>query len=224
MEVGSPEWKEVIRSGALQLGISLEAAVLDRFALHAAELLRWNRRMNLTAVTDPLAVAVKHYIDSIAPAEHVPCQGRLLDLGSGGGFPGIPLQILMPTLHVTLVEASRKKASFLKHVARCLALKQLKILEMRAEEVSTAEIGYGFDLIVCRALTSLERFFAMALPLAASGTRLMAWKGKLPGDELNRGIGYLQTAAKLTSKDVSVQKFTLPVFAETRNLVIVTLP
>lgn len=224
MKIESAEWKALIREGGRQLGIHLEAAVLDQFALHAAELLRWNRRFNLTAITDPAVVAVKHYLDSVVPVERIPPRAALLDLGTGGGFPGIPLKILLPTLQVTLVESSRKKVSFLKHVARVLALERLQILEMRAEAVSPPEAGGGFEVIVSRALTSLAQFFEMALPLASSGALLLAWKGKLSGDEWNEGVRYLQTAAAVPAANIAVRPYALPGLEETRNLVCVNLP
>lgn len=223
MDVGSDEWKAVIRDGGRQLGVSLNAAVLDQFALHAAELLRWNRRFNLTAITAPLDVAVKHYIDSVAPSAHIPSRGTLLDIGTGGGFPGIPLKILNPELDVTLVESSRKKASFLKHAARLLALKPLQVVEIRAEEIQLPQKNAGFDVIVSRALAPLDRFLTMALPLVARGGLLVAWKGKLAPAELDRGVRYLQEAAAIPATNVFVWPYRLPVFEETRNLVVVNL-
>lgn len=223
MEIGSNEWKALIRTGALQLGLSLDGAVLERFSLHAGELLRWNRRFNLTAITEPSAVAVKHYIDSVAPAGHIPPGTKLLDLGTGGGFPGIPLKILDATLRVTLVESSRKKVSFLKHAARCLAL-ELQILEMRSEAVPPAESGGGFEVVVSRALASLEGFFEMALPLVARGGRLLAWKGNLSEAELSGGIRFLQNTAAISPEDITVLPYTLPLFEEVRRLVLVKVP
>jgi len=135
MEIGSDKWKRIILSGAGEVNISVDSTQVDQFAIHARELLRWNQKINLTAVTDPLSVAVKHYLDSIAPAKILPHAGSLLDIGTGGGFPGIPLKILLPSLSVTLIDASRKKVSFLKHAGRTLGLRDFKVLHIRAEDL-----------------------------------------------------------------------------------------
>ena len=83
--------------------------------MHAAELVRWNQKINLTAITDPFEVAVKHFLDSLPAARLLPKDATLLDIGSGGGLPGLPLKILMPSLSITLIDASRKKVNFLKN-------------------------------------------------------------------------------------------------------------
>ena len=95
------------------------------FPAHALELIRWNTKINLTAITDPLDVAVKHYIDSIATADLIPRHARLLDIGSGAGFPGIPLKIMFPSLSATLTDAVRKKVNFLNHSGRILPAQEL---------------------------------------------------------------------------------------------------
>ena len=139
MVIGTEEWKEVIRTGAGQLGVTLSRSAVDQFALHARELLLWNNKINLTAITEPLAVAVKHYIDAVAPAGLIPPQARLLDIGSGGGFPGIPLKIMKPSLSLTVIDAARKKVSFLNQAGRLLHLKDYRVFHMRIERLRNAE-------------------------------------------------------------------------------------
>ena len=90
MKIGSAKWKRLIIDGAGEMGIAVAPEKTDQFAIHAEELLRWTQKINLTAITDPLEVAVKHYLDSIAPAGMIPLDAAVLDMGSGGGFPGIP--------------------------------------------------------------------------------------------------------------------------------------
>ena len=93
MEIGSIEWKAVILDGAREMRIPMDPGVADHFAVHAAELIRWGKKINLTTITDPLNVAVQHFLDSATVAPFVSPGSRMLDIGSGGGFPGIPLKI-----------------------------------------------------------------------------------------------------------------------------------
>ena len=103
MQIGSKKWKNVIYDGAKDLEIQMDQGKIDQFAIHAVELSKWTRKINLTAISDPLEIAVKHFLDSIAPARYIPPDTSLLDVGSGGGFPGIPLKIMIPSLSVTLI-------------------------------------------------------------------------------------------------------------------------
>ncbi|PID74648.1 MAG: 16S rRNA (guanine(527)-N(7))-methyltransferase RsmG, partial [Desulfobacterales bacterium] len=103
MEIGSENWERVIREGAHQLGVVAPDAALRGLGLHAAEMVRFNRKMNLTTITDPFEIATKHVIDSLAAGTCLPKTGTVLDIGSGGGFPGIPLKLVFPDLNVTLI-------------------------------------------------------------------------------------------------------------------------
>ena len=133
MQIGSKKWRDLLYEGAKQLDIQIDKRNIDKFATYALELLKWNQKTNLTAITDPVEVAVKHFLDSIVPVKIIPHQASLLDIGSGGGFPGIPLKISLPHLSVTLIDASRKKVSFLKHIIRILELGNIKALHIRSE-------------------------------------------------------------------------------------------
>jgi 16S rRNA (guanine527-N7)-methyltransferase len=175
MEIGSSAWKALVRDGAGQLGIAVTESQLDLFARHAALLLHWNRRTNLTAITGPAEVAVRHVVDSLAALPCLPERGTLLDIGSGGGFPGLVLKIARPALSVTLIDAARKKVSFLAHAIRNLGLGgEIAARHVRAE---TLRAG-SFDVIISRALCSLPDFIGMALPLLAPAGRLLAMKGR----------------------------------------------
>ncbi|MFC1829471.1 RsmG family class I SAM-dependent methyltransferase [Thermodesulfobacteriota bacterium] len=97
MDIGSTEWKRMIREGAGEFDIRLVPRQVDQCAVHAVELLRWNRKINLTAISDPMEVAVKHFIDAMAPASLIPSNAELLDIGSGGGFPDLSY---VPTIRI----------------------------------------------------------------------------------------------------------------------------
>jgi 16S rRNA (guanine527-N7)-methyltransferase len=130
MSATTEEIAEVIARGAEDLGVHLGAAQIGLLQEHAALLLRWNQRINLTAVTEPLEVAEKHILDSLACAPLLPA-GSLLDAGSGAGYPGIPLRVARADLDVLLVDAVQKKVSFLKAVLARLGLSGLRAQALR---------------------------------------------------------------------------------------------
>ena len=175
MDIGSADWNRLVSDGARELGIGLDAVKIGQFVLHARELSSWNRKINLTAIVDPEAMAGKHYLDSILPATMIAPASRLLDVGSGAGFPGIPLKIVLPTLSVTLIDSVRKKVSFLNHVIRLLALPKMDARHLRLQDCRRDE---RFDVIVSRAFSPLVKFVPRALPLLAAGGMIIAFKGR----------------------------------------------
>jgi len=180
MNPGVTKWQRLIVSGADVMGIDVQPEHTRQFAVHARELETWNRKINLTAITDPVAVAVKHFLDALAPAPLIPPGAFLLDIGSGAGFPGIPLKVLIPSLSVMLIDASRKKVNFQRHVIRTLGLKDIEARHIRAEDMGRmADFVHGFDVIVSRALTALDTFVSMATPLLKKGGLLIALKGRV---------------------------------------------
>lgn len=178
MELGSPEWRRWIIEGAAALGLAVDHRQAESFAVHAREMLHWNRVTNLTTITHPLEIAAKHVLDSLAAALCIRPGARLLDVGSGAGFPGIPLKIFDPSFGVTLVDSSRKKVSFLKHVIRTLGLVGIDVLHCRAQDLAKSAAVKTFDVVISRALTDVADFAAMALPLMAMGGCGIAMKGR----------------------------------------------
>ncbi|MEJ2661048.1 MAG: 16S rRNA (guanine(527)-N(7))-methyltransferase RsmG [Desulfobacteraceae bacterium] len=178
MEIGSPGWLDIIMQGAAQMGLTVTADQARQFALHGRYLLEWNRRINLTAITEPEDVAAKHFLDAIAPLAHLPGRGCLLDIGTGGGFPGLPLKVMMPELSMTLIDGVRKKVNFVKYVIRQLELENIQALQARAEALGRDKSFMGgFQIIVCRALADLDKLLDLAVPLLAPGGRIIAYQG-----------------------------------------------
>ena len=184
MKIGSSQWAKLIIEGAKSFGLDLNPEQVSRFGVHASELIKWNKKFNLTRITDPREMALKHYLDSLAPACWIPPSCTLLDIGSGGGFPGIPLKIVNPSLTLTLIDGSRKKINFLKHCLRVLNLAKSEALQVRGEELTVDEdTDGGYDVIISRALASLDEFTQIALPLLAEEGTIVALKGKTdPGE------------------------------------------
>ncbi len=152
-----------------------------------SELKEWNKRINLTTVVEEHAVVVRHFLDSLAPAKHLKACSQLLDLGSGAGFPGIPLKIARPDLSVTLVDAKEKKILFQRHVIRTLGLKDgICAVHGRAEALALNEkYKESFDAVVSRALSSLESFITLGLPFLKKGGLFIAIKSKKGLEEAN---------------------------------------
>jgi len=185
MKIGSNEWSKLILEGVQAFDLDLDRRHTDLFAAHAAELLHWNQIINLTAITDPYEIAIKHFVDSLAPANLISPGTVLLDIGSGGGFPGIPLKVVIPSLSITLIDASRKKVNFLQHVIRTLKLEGIEALHIRAEDLA-GDCAYQkhFNFITSRALTDLISFVHQALPLLGSNGEIIALKGKVDQTEV----------------------------------------
>ncbi|MEE4265646.1 MAG: 16S rRNA (guanine(527)-N(7))-methyltransferase RsmG [Desulfobacteraceae bacterium] len=186
MKTGSKEWSQLILDGAKAFDLNIDRRHTELFAAHARELLHWNKTTNLTTITDPFEVAVKHFVDSLAPARLISPGATLLDIGSGGGFPGIPLKVVIPSLKVTLVDASRKRVNFLKHVIRTLKLEGIEALHIRAEDLA-GDPAYRqrFDFVTCRALTDLRSFIHQARALLTVNGQMIALKGLVGQAELD---------------------------------------
>lgn len=141
-------------------------------------LLKWNKAYNLTAITDRQAVQIKHFEDSLAPLPFLPTPCRLLDLGCGAGFPGIPLKIGRPDLEVVLLDSNHKKVAFCATAIRELGLTDIKAIQGRAEDPKVVQSLGVFDLVITRATRSLEEFLVLGEPFVKKGGKIIAMKGK----------------------------------------------
>jgi len=183
------QFKQHIKKGSNHLGIKISENQIDQMVKHAKELILWNKKINLTAIKDPLLMAEKHFIDSIAPIPYLKNEDCLMDMGSGGGFPGIPLKIMNPELKMVLVDASRKKVNFLKHVIRMLDLDNIEAIHSRVEDLHRAETYKNkFDAVISRAFTDLSRFVELASPFLIPDGKVYAMKGKYADKEITPAI------------------------------------
>ena len=171
----SPEGRLIAGLSALKLEPLLAGALLK----YLGELVIWNKAYNLTSVREPAEMVTRHLLDSLSVLPHV--EGRVLDVGTGAGLPGIPLALANGALNVTLLDSNGKKARFLRHVQRTLPLTNVEIVEARAEAF---EPPARFDTIVTRAFGSLREFLDTTARLGADNGRWLAMKGKLDAAEL----------------------------------------
>ena len=172
---------DLLETGAADLGVTLDRVQLDQFRLYYGELIQWNNHVNLTAVTDYEQVQTRHFLDSLTVDAVLPDtlrrSGRLLDVGSGAGLPGLPLRIAHPGLNVTLLDATAKKTAFLKHITRVLGLKDVEICTGRAESLAHDQTLRGmYDVVVSRAVARLSVLSELILPFCKVGGLAVAQK------------------------------------------------
>lgn len=161
---------------AALLGVTLDAAALERLARLGAELIDWNQKMNLTAIDDPPRIATHHLLDSLSAGPLL--QGpRVADVGTGGGFPGLPLAIALPALRFTLIDSVAKKLRFVDHVVQVLNLANVETLHTRVEQMKQVA---PFDTVITRAFAPLPRLCEWVQPLCGRQTRVIAMKGRWP--------------------------------------------
>jgi 16S rRNA (guanine527-N7)-methyltransferase len=184
--------------GAQALGLELSPHQIRRFAILARELIAWNARFNLTSITDPDDVQLRHFLDSLAVAPIVQRElpsrrGQLIDVGSGAGFPGLPLAIALPWLEVTLLEATAKKVRFLEHAVAALGVRNVRALAGRAESVAhRSEDRETYDVAVARAVGSAATLIELLIPLLKVGGIAVVMKTRTTLDvELGQARGAL---------------------------------
>jgi len=178
---------ERLIDGAKRLGLPLTAEQVASFQLYYEELVRWNRRVNLTAIVDYEEVQLKHFLDSLTVAlalKEMP--SRTLDIGTGGGLPGVPLKILYPGIGLTLVDSVHKKAAFLHHLVDRLGLEGVEVLAERAERLAHDErYRQRFDLVLSRGVAKLATLAELALPFCSLGGAFIAMKKGEIDDEID---------------------------------------
>lgn len=198
--------RQQLRDGLAALGIALAAGGEDRLLAFRDLLLKWNRTYNLTAITDPQAAIAHHLLDSLAILPWVG-EAPLLDVGSGGGLPGIPLAIARPALEVTMVDAVQKKVSFLQQAAIELHLPNARACHSRIEQLAGQ-----YAQISSRAFAELADFIRLTRPMLAPGGRWLAMKGQYPEAELKALPADIRVDA--------VHSLVVPGLAAERHLII----
>ena len=172
--------RAALRAGARELGVALTDEAAATLLRLLDELTHWNRAYNLTAITDRAQMLTHHLLDSLSVAPFV--QGSTVaDVGTGAGFPGLPLALLAPQRRFVLMDSNGKKQRFVAHAARALGLTNVEALHARVEAVRPAQ---PFDTVVARAFAALPQMLEWVAPLCGPGTRVLAMKGRLPDGEI----------------------------------------
>lgn len=188
-----------IAAGAAELGLPLAAGAGEQLALLVRELERWNKRINLTAIRNLDDMVPGHVLDSLAAAPYL-AGATVLDVGTGGGFPGLPLAIVAPERHFTLLDSNGKKIRFVQHMIGELGLKNVKTVQARVESYTPP---MRFDTVIARAFAALPRIVALAGHLVAETGVLLALKGKQADAEI-RDLGELADVWETTVIELKV--------------------
>lgn len=194
---------------------------LKKFLIFKEELMYWNERINLTAITDDREIAIKHCLDSLSPLMEKGClrKGRVIDIGTGAGFPGIPLKIMMPTLDITLLDSLKKRLTFLDGVIEKLELENIRTLHGRAEDYGkTLEHREVYDYAVSRAVARMPVLLEYALPFVKVGGYFICQKGPGITEELEVSNKALEVLGGEVS---SIQEVELPFVERGHHVVIV---
>ncbi len=199
-----------------ELSIDVSDMTIDKFSLFEELLLSWNEKFNLTAITKEDEILEKHFIDSLYASKFIDLNKKatLLDIGSGAGFPGIPLAILFPNLTISLVESNSKKVSFLNEVRSSLNLNNVFIFNARIEDLKT--LKGKFDFVSARAVTQLNILLELSIPYLKIGGHLLAFKGSMVDIEIKQSIKALHIlGAKINVKNI----YQLPYSKDGRSLI-----
>ena len=204
-----------LTEGAKALGLALPAGVEGPLFQLMGELLKWNAKVNLTAITAPEEVLEKHFLDSLAVLPEVAGAASLMDLGAGAGFPGLPLKLAQPALAVTLVDAVGKKVAFIKAAAGVLRLTEVRGIHARAEGQPEAEGLPRAELLIARAFRDLPDWLDLAPAYVAPGGRVVAMLGKNASD-----AELAEAAGARALRVVSARAYRLPFSGAERQVAV----
>lgn len=213
--------RDILTNAFTSEGFSLTEPQLQQFVIYYDTLITWNQKMNLTAIEEPVEVAYKHFVDSACLLRVVPDlkQKSMIDVGTGAGFPGVPLKIMEPALDLTLFDSLNKRIIFLQELCQKLQLKDVKAVHGRAEEFGIKpEYRQQYDMATARAVARMPVLLEICLPFVKKGGIFIALKGPELENEIKESSNALK---ELGGKLVDVQQFTLADGAYTRNLAVI---
>lgn len=209
--------QQTLKSWALDLGIDLSLHQIGLLGIHLDELWEWNKKTNLTGLSSRKKVIIELLLDSMIPSTLLPDKGRLLDVGSGAGFPGIPLIICKPTLTAHFLESNSKKASFLKQIIRLTELRQINVINGRIENSKDFLHLEGYHVITARALAHLAQVCRWCAPHLAPGGMLVNFQG----EQFERTLD--ESSDEIERQGLSLHKtipYSLPEKRSQRNILI----
>ena len=201
--------KDLLVEGAKNFGIYLDGKAVEAFELYLKELLKWNQKINLTAIQSEKGIVLKHFLDSLSIYPYLPKYSSILDIGSGAGFPGIPLKIIQPSLEITLIDSVRKKVDFQRHIIRMLGLKELKVIHGRVQDKEILQsLGGDFDIILSRAFSDLQTFLVLGFPFLKKEGTVIAMKGQVDNKEIELLMEIEGTRYRLQKIDPFILPFS----------------
>ncbi len=213
--------KDIFKKGISTLNINIEENKIEKFELFSDILLEWNEKMNLTAVTDPEGISVKHFLDSIAPLDvlDIKKDAKVIDVGTGAGFPGVPIKIVREDLDFTFMDSLNKRITFLKEVSKNLNFEKAEFVHARAEEAGQNKMFRGkYDYAVSRAVASLRILCEYCIPFLKVGGIFAAFKQYDVDEEINDAKSMIGT---LGGRIADVKEVKIPQADIVRKIVII---
>jgi 16S rRNA (guanine527-N7)-methyltransferase len=211
------ENRSLLVDGGKPFGIDLDEKAIEAFDLYLKELLKWNQKINLTAIRSEKGIVLKHFIDSFSVYPYLDIRSSILDIGSGAGFPGIPLKIVQPNLAMTLVDSVRKKVDFQRHIIRILGLKGIEAIHGRVQDKEILQgLGGRFDITLSRAFSDLRTFLVLSFPFLKEKGTAIAMKGEVDDRDI-RLLTEAEGAQYRLEKSVSL---TLPFSSFKRTILL----
>ena len=212
-------FRGILKNKCEKLKIKIEEKNIEKFYKYMKLLLEWNKKINLTAITEPNEVILKHFVDSLTISKYIEDDSTLVDVGTGAGFPGIPLKIIREDLEITLVDSLNKRINFLKEIIEEIELKNIKAIHSRAEEFGkNVKYREKFDYATSRAVANLSTLSEYLIPLVKIKGRIISMKGSEVKEEL---IDSKNAINVLGGKILKVDEFQLPSSDIKRNIIII---
>ncbi len=212
---------EILTEGARTLGLSLSEHQVQQLMNYKDLLLEWNEKMNLTAITDEKEVMIKHFLDALscATVDKIKENAKIIDVGTGAGFPGIPLKVYFPKISLTLLDSLNKRINFLKTVCDAIEIKDVQFVHGRAEDFGTSkQHREKYDIAVARAVAELNVLSEYCLPFVRVGGYFICQKGPSIHEEIERGKKAIEA---LGGRIVDRKDIALPFSDITHNIVII---
>ena len=210
---------EKMQENSKVLGFNFSVEQLEKFYKYMNLLIEWNEKMNLTAITEPNDIILKHFIDSITINKYIENSVKVVDVGTGAGFPGIPLSIIRPDLQITLVDSLNKRLMFLQEIKKELELKNIDIVHARAEEFGqNKNYRETFDIATSRAVANLSTLSEYLVPLVKIKGKCVCMKASDADEEIKQAENAVNI---LGGKIVKVEKFNLPNSDIGRTIIII---
>lgn len=219
----SEVFKESLQNGASLVGLSLTPEVMENLAKFNRLVMEWNQKFNLTSITEDKESAEKHFIDSLLLAkvvgEQINTKIKMCDVGSGAGFPGVPIKLAFESVDLTLLDSLNKRISFLQFVIDQFKLNNVSAVHARVEDFANMTVHReNYDVVTSRAVARLNVLAEYCLPLVRVGGQFLAMKGPDAGNEVEEAE---KAVATLGGKIESVNKFILPFSNDERNIVVI---
>ena len=212
-------FEENLKDKMEKIDINLSKEQLEQFYQYEKMLLEWNEKINLTSITEENEVILKHFVDSATISHYIKKDDKVADIGTGAGFPGVPLKIINSENDLVLIDSLNKRINFLKNVIEELRLKNIKAIHSRAEEIGhNKEYRQKFDIVTSRAVAKLNVLLEYMLPLTKIGGRCICLKGPNIEEEVNEAKNAIEV---LGGKIEKIEKLTLPDSDNERSIIIV---